>query len=81
MRIKHAYNTLVNPDSRTRYDSRDRKSDFSYSSAGRGQGTQEEEEFYGLGTSLSLIIYPFIFFLFFLLGVSKSTPEVLICVS
>lgn len=46
MRIKHAYNTLVNPDSRTQYDSRNRKSDFSYSTPGGGQ---EEEDFYGFG--------------------------------
>ncbi|KAJ8452618.1 hypothetical protein Cgig2_004954 [Carnegiea gigantea] len=52
MRIKHAYNSLVNPDFRTKYDSRDRGSDFSSSTAGRGQGTQEEEEFYGLGDFL-----------------------------
>lgn len=52
MRIKHAYNSLVNPDFRTNYDSRDRWSDFSSSTAGRGQGTQEEEEFYGLGEFL-----------------------------
>ena len=51
MRIKHAYNTLINSDSRSRYDAGNRKSDFSYSSSGRNQSTQEEEEFYGFGTS------------------------------
>ncbi|XP_019448335.1 PREDICTED: uncharacterized protein LOC109351332 isoform X1 [Lupinus angustifolius] len=46
MRIKHAYNTLLNSSSRRKYDSRDRGSNFSsYSSA----NTQTEEEFYGLG--------------------------------
>lgn len=50
MRIKHAYNTLINSDSRSRYDAGNRKSDFSYSSSGRNQSTQEEE-FYGFGTS------------------------------
>ncbi|XP_057536082.1 chaperone protein dnaJ 20, chloroplastic isoform X2 [Amaranthus tricolor] len=49
MRIKHAYNTLINSDSRSRYDAGNRKSDFSYSSSGRNQSTQEEEEFYGFG--------------------------------
>ncbi|CAO2840726.1 unnamed protein product [Amaranthus hypochondriacus] len=48
MRIKHAYNTLINSDSRSRYDAGNRKSDFSYSSSGRNQSTQEEE-FYGFG--------------------------------
>ncbi|KAK7261508.1 hypothetical protein RIF29_27822 [Crotalaria pallida] len=46
MRIKHAYNTLLNSNSRRKYDSRDSGSDFSYSSS---QRRQSEEEFYGLG--------------------------------
>ncbi|KNA17920.1 hypothetical protein SOVF_075450 isoform A [Spinacia oleracea] len=49
LRIKHAYNTLINSDSRGRYDAGNYKSDFSYSSSGRRQSTQEEEEFYGFG--------------------------------
>uniref|UniRef100_A0A803LX23 J domain-containing protein n=2 Tax=Chenopodium quinoa TaxID=63459 RepID=A0A803LX23_CHEQI len=49
LRIKHAYNTLINSDSRDRYDAGNRRSDFSYSSSGRSQSTQEEEEFYGFG--------------------------------
>ncbi|KAL2898913.1 Chaperone protein DnaJ [Bienertia sinuspersici] len=49
MRVKHAYNTIINSDSRSRYDTDNRKSGFSYSSAGRSQSTQEEEEFYGFG--------------------------------
>lgn len=49
MRIKHAYNTIINSDSRSRYDSGNQKSGFSYTSAGRSQSTQEEEEFYGFG--------------------------------
>lgn len=48
LRIKHAYNTLINSDSRSRYDAGNRKSDFSYSSSGSPR-TQEEEEFYGFG--------------------------------
>ncbi|XP_052180150.1 uncharacterized protein LOC127793450 isoform X2 [Diospyros lotus] len=51
MRIKHAYNTLLNSESRRRYESGNRSSDYSYSTAGRNQSrnTQDEEEFYGLG--------------------------------
>lgn len=52
MRVKHAYNTLMNSDSRSRYDAGNSKSDFSYSSYGASRSTQEEEEFYGLGTYL-----------------------------
>ena len=52
MRIKHAYNTIINSDTQSRYDTENRKSDYSYSSAGRSQNTQEEE-FYGFGTSLT----------------------------
>ncbi|XP_052180156.1 uncharacterized protein LOC127793450 isoform X3 [Diospyros lotus] len=53
MRIKHAYNTLLNSESRRRYESGNRSSDYSYSTAGRNQSrnTQDEEEFYGLVTS------------------------------
>ncbi|CAA0820070.1 Chaperone DnaJ-domain superfamily protein [Striga hermonthica] len=47
MRIKHAYNILLNPESRSRYNTGDRTSDFSYSN-GRNKNAQEEE-FYGLG--------------------------------
>ncbi|XP_021715383.1 uncharacterized protein LOC110683342 isoform X1 [Chenopodium quinoa] len=53
LRIKHAYNTLINSDSRDRYDAGNRRSDFSYSSSGRSQSTQEEEEFYGFGEFLT----------------------------
>lgn len=51
MRIKHAYNTLLNSSSRRKYDSGNRGSDFSYSSSQRSQSgnPQAEEEFYGLG--------------------------------
>ncbi|XP_059660787.1 uncharacterized protein LOC132307133 isoform X2 [Cornus florida] len=50
MRIKHAYNTLLNSGSRRRYGSGDHSSNYSYSTAGRSQSgnTQDEEEFYGL---------------------------------
>lgn len=51
MRIKHAYSTLLNSESRRKYDSGNRTSDFSYSSGQRSQSTnvQDEEEFYGFG--------------------------------
>ncbi|XP_007016347.2 PREDICTED: chaperone protein DnaJ isoform X1 [Theobroma cacao] len=52
MRIKHAYNTLLNSESRRRYNP-DRTSDFSYSGTQRGQSTNaQEEEFYGFGNFL-----------------------------
>lgn len=49
MRIKHAYNTLLNSDSRRKYDYGNRTSDYSYSTADRSRSrtTQDEEEFYG----------------------------------
>ncbi|KAL5580944.1 hypothetical protein UlMin_013386 [Ulmus minor] len=49
MRIKHAYNTLMNSESRRKYDSGSRGSDFSYSGAQKSWSSQNEEEFYGLG--------------------------------
>ncbi|KAL6967574.1 hypothetical protein U1Q18_033381 [Sarracenia purpurea var. burkii] len=54
MRIKHAYNTLLNSESRRRYESENRTSDYSYSTAGRNQttNTQDEEGFYGFGNFL-----------------------------
>ncbi|XP_011004310.1 PREDICTED: dnaJ homolog subfamily B member 9 isoform X2 [Populus euphratica] len=50
MRIKHAYNTLVNSESRRKYDAGN-SSGFSYSSGQKTQSsnTQDEEDFYGLG--------------------------------
>ncbi|KAH9661553.1 J domain-containing protein [Citrus sinensis] len=45
MRIKHAYNTLLNSESWRKYDSGNRTSDFSYST-GPSQNAQDEE-FYG----------------------------------
>ena len=48
MRIKHAYNTLMSSESRRKFDSANRGSDFSYSSA-QSRVSQDEEEFYGLG--------------------------------
>lgn len=50
MRIKHAYNTLLNSESRRKYDSGNRTSDFSYST-GPSQNVQDEE-FYGFGKDL-----------------------------
>lgn len=51
MRIKHAYNTLLDSESRKRYEAGNQTSDYSYSTAGRNQSrnTQDEEEFYGIG--------------------------------
>ncbi|KAF7805431.1 dnaJ-like protein subfamily B member 8 isoform X1 [Senna tora] len=50
MRIKNAYNTLLNSTSRRKYDSGYGSSDFSYYSAQRNQrkNSKAEEEFYGL---------------------------------
>ncbi|WJX74460.1 hypothetical protein P8452_58110 [Trifolium repens] len=50
MRIKHAYNTLLNSSSRKKYDSGNR----GYNSSQRSQSRnpQAEEEFYGLGNFL-----------------------------
>ncbi|CAK9141502.1 unnamed protein product [Ilex paraguariensis] len=48
MRIKHAYNTLLNAESQRKYDSGTRSSDYSYSTAGGNKSsTSEDEEFYG----------------------------------
>ncbi|KAM7259426.1 hypothetical protein ACFE04_015167 [Oxalis oulophora] len=52
MRIKHAYNTLLNSQSRRNYDTWKGGSDYSYSTTqrgGQGQGRKykDEEEFYG----------------------------------
>jgi len=54
MRIKHAYNTLLDSESRRRYEAGNQTSDYSYSTAGRNQSqnTQDEEEFYGIGNFL-----------------------------
>ncbi|KAM7501867.1 hypothetical protein LguiB_000771 [Lonicera macranthoides] len=46
MRIKHAYNTLLTSESRRKYDSESRASDYSYSTAS-GYKRAEDEEFYG----------------------------------
>jgi curved DNA-binding protein CbpA len=51
MRIKHAYNTLLSSESRRKYDTGNRRSDYSYSGGQRSQSTKtqdEEEEFTGL---------------------------------
>ncbi|CAA3003306.1 Hypothetical predicted protein [Olea europaea subsp. europaea] len=49
MRIKHAYNTLLNSKSRGKYDTGNQASDSFYSTAGRNQNrtAATEEEFYG----------------------------------
>lgn len=51
MRIKLAYNTLLNSESQRRYNRGNRASDFSYSDTQRSQrkDTKDEEEFYGFG--------------------------------
>ncbi|KAL8115559.1 uncharacterized protein LOC141667188 isoform X2 [Apium graveolens] len=48
MRIKHAYNTLLNSDSQRKYGHRNQTSDY-YSAAGENRRSKDEEEFYGLG--------------------------------
>lgn len=53
MRIKHAYNTLINSTSRRKFDSGNSGFDSYYSSQRSQSGTaKEEEEFYGLGKEL-----------------------------
>ncbi|XP_044505115.1 chaperone protein DnaJ-like isoform X4 [Mangifera indica] len=49
MRIKRAYGTLLNSESRRKYDYSNRTSDFSYSTGQRSQSTnaQTGEQFYG----------------------------------
>ncbi|KAG5515225.1 hypothetical protein RHGRI_036306 [Rhododendron griersonianum] len=62
MRIKHAYNTLLNSESRKRYEAGNQPSDYSYSTAGRNQSwnTQDDEEFYGFAhLSAMLTAYSF----------------------
>lgn len=49
MRIKHAYNTLLNSDSQRKYGSRNPTSDY-YSAAGENRRSKDEE-FYGLGNT------------------------------
>lgn len=48
MRIKHAYNTLLNSDSQRKYGSSNQTSDH-YSAVGGNRRNTDEEEFYGLG--------------------------------
>lgn len=50
MRIKHAYNTVLNSDSRKKYDSGKRSSETNNYKA------PEAEEFYGFG-KLYMLIY------------------------
>lgn len=59
MRIKHAYNTLLNSESRRKYDNGNSGSDYSYSSAQRSQSrnTEDEDPFYGLGNLFKLLAY------------------------
>lgn len=59
MRIKHAYNTLLNSESRRKYDHGNHGSDFSYSSNDfrRSRNTEDEETFYGLGNLFRLLVH------------------------
>ncbi|KAF3969552.1 hypothetical protein CMV_006668 [Castanea mollissima] len=48
MRIKHAYNMLMSSESRRKYNTGNRRSDYSYSDAQRSESTKtQDEEFYG----------------------------------
>ncbi|XP_075634107.1 uncharacterized protein LOC142606662 isoform X4 [Castanea sativa] len=48
MRIKHAYNTLMSSESWRKYNTGNRRSDYSYSDAQRSESTKtQDEEFYG----------------------------------
>lgn len=50
MRIKHAYNTLLNSGSRDKYGSFQNESGSSYNSTRRSSTGTQDEEFYGLGS-------------------------------
>ncbi|XP_006359559.1 chaperone protein DnaJ isoform X1 [Solanum tuberosum] len=51
MRIKHAYNTLLNSKTRKRYDSRSDTSSYSYySGAEQNRSAADEEDFYSFGS-------------------------------
>lgn len=63
LRIKHAYNTLMNSESRRRYDNASSTSGSSYSGAGRNQSNLKEEDFYGFGMSSLLGIVKEFYFL------------------
>ncbi|XP_075634105.1 uncharacterized protein LOC142606662 isoform X2 [Castanea sativa] len=53
MRIKHAYNTLMSSESWRKYNTGNRRSDYSYSDAQRSESTKtQDEEFYGFGNFL-----------------------------
>ncbi|XP_011624129.1 uncharacterized protein LOC18436211 isoform X1 [Amborella trichopoda] len=52
MRIKHAYNTLLDSESRLKYGFGNGNSDYSNWRSGRKRTTQDEEEFYGFGNFL-----------------------------
>ncbi|KAK7855464.1 chaperone protein dnaj [Quercus suber] len=53
MRIKHAYNMLMSSESRRKYNTGNRRSDYSYSDAQRSETTKtQDEEFYGFGNFL-----------------------------
>ncbi|ESQ42392.1 hypothetical protein EUTSA_v10014392mg [Eutrema salsugineum] len=51
LKIKHAYTTLINSESRRKYGSESRASGYSYSTGqtSRKRDSQVEEDFYGLG--------------------------------
>jgi hypothetical protein len=56
LRIKHAYNTLMNSESRSKYASSSSSSDSSWTPG--SSKSAEEEQFYGFGTETpSLLLY------------------------
>lgn len=58
MRIKHAYNTLLNSKSRKKYDSGSSTSNDSYYTTWGSQSrTAKDEDFYGFGKIAVLIIF------------------------
>jgi hypothetical protein len=52
MRIKYAYNTLLSFESRRKYDSGNRRSDYSYSGSQRSQSRKHKIFFF-----ISKIVY------------------------
>ena len=55
LRIKHAYNTLMNSESRSKYASSSASPDSSWS-PGRSKPADEEEPFYGFGTEIPSLL-------------------------
>jgi DnaJ-class molecular chaperone len=53
LRIKHAYNTLMNSESRSKYASSSSSSPDSSWAPGSSKSADSEEQFYGFGTNIS----------------------------